>query len=66
MYYVKLEMLLPDGSVSHVGTSAVRDISCASVQLESFRSVAEGLVNTGVIKSYDLKMGSIPNGGNCL
>ena len=59
MYYVKLEMLLPDGSVSHVGTSAVRDICRASVQLESYRSVAEGLVAAGVIQSYDLKMGTI-------
>lgn len=61
MYYVELELCLKDDSVIHLGTSRTSDLSKAVSQLEAYRSVAEMFECTELVKSYELKLGTIPS-----
>lgn len=61
MFYVELEMSMPNGSVVHIGTSAVDELDRAVSQLSAYRDVAEMLVCSEIVKSYQLKLGTIPN-----
>lgn len=61
MYYVQLDMKMPDGSLTKMGTSSTRDLDKAVSQLTSYREVAEMLVSTEIIKAYELRLGTIPN-----
>lgn len=60
MYYVALEMKNHDGSVTKIGTTATREIDKAVSQLTAYGEVAECLVCAEVVKSYELKLGTIP------
>lgn len=61
MYYVQLEMKMPDGSVMKMGTSSTRDLDKAASQLTAYREVAEMFACTEMINSYELKLGTIPS-----
>lgn len=61
MYYVELELKLPDGSVAKFGTSCTSDLNKAVSQLEAYRGCAESLVCVELVVSYELKIGNIPN-----
>lgn len=61
MYYVELEMKMPDGSLMKMGTSCTRDLDKAVSQLTAYREVAEMFACSELVKSYELKLGTIPS-----
>ena len=63
MYYVRLEMALPGGGKTCIGTSVTDDANKALSQLLAFRDCAESLAIAETIDGYDLFLGTCPSAG---
>ena len=61
MYYVVLDLQMPDGSMCHLGSSQTDDFDKVTSQFKAFRDVSELFVCSGFAVSYDLKLGTLPS-----
>lgn len=61
MYFVEFELQMPDGSMTHIGTSSSDDLDKVISEFKAFREVGELLVCAAFAVSYDLKLGTNPS-----
>lgn len=60
MYYVECELEHCVRGVIHMGTSSTDDFDKAVEQFSAFREVAELLLHSDLIESYELYLGMYP------